>query len=135
MNGLLVDVGLTGQGEALLGLFQQPDRAEFWNHLACQLYTLQALGLAPDSSDLVVWRACQSRKLVLLTGNRNEKGKDSLEWTIRTYNQPDSLPVITVAVAQRFLVDADYRRRVADKILEYLFEMDRYLGTGRLWVP
>jgi hypothetical protein len=135
MNGLLVDVGLRGHRNVLLGLFQQPSRSDIWKYLACDMPSFEDLGLALDSSDLVVWQTCQSRQFVLLTANRNERGMHSLERTIRTLNQADSLPVLTLASERRFTAEAEYKHRVADKVLEYLFEIDRFLGTGRLWVP
>jgi hypothetical protein len=135
MNGLLVDVGLQWHRLVLKGLFQQPTRSDLWQYLACDMPAFESLSLAPDSSDLAVWQTCQRHQLVLLTANRNEKGVHSLEWTIRTMNQSDSLPVLTLASEPRFISETEYKHRVADKILEYLFDMDRYLGTGRLWVP
>jgi len=135
MNGLLVDVSLRGHKHVLQGLFQQPSRSDIWKYLSCDMPAFEDLDLALDSSDLVVWQTCQSHQLVLLTANRNEKGMHSLEWTIRTLNQTDSLPVLTLASERRFKAEAEYKHRVADKVLEYLFEIDRFLGAGRLWVP
>jgi len=128
-------VGLRGQRQILFGLFHQHQRFELWNSLACTLPTFEEIGLVGESSDLVVWQKCQSNQLVLMTANRNEKGKESLEWVIRAFNRPDSLPVITLSSVRRFMLDVGYRHRVADKVLEDIFEIDRYRGAGRLWVP
>jgi hypothetical protein len=135
VNGLLVDVGLRGQRDVLLGLFQQRPRKELWDFLACGMPTFEDIDLPVESSDLVVWQKCQTSQLVLLTDNRNDKGKDALERVIRTLNQPDSLPVLTLGTANRFLAETEYKHRVADKVLEYLFDIERHIGTGRLWVP
>lgn len=135
MNGLLVDVNLRREREVLLSLFLQPKRIELWQYLACIMPTFDEVGLADNSSDLIVWRKCQDRNLVLVTGNRNDKGKDSLESVLRTFNQPENLPVLTISTPDRFLPDSDYKHRVADRILEYLFDIDRFRGVGRLYVP
>ena len=73
--------------------------------------------------------------IVLFTANRNDDGPDSLETTIRTLNRPGLLPVITLADADRILRDKNYAATVADRVLELLFDMDQYLGSGRLYVP
>jgi hypothetical protein len=135
VNGLLVDADLQGVRLVLLGLFEQPERADLWNSLACMMPTFDDIGLDHASPDLVVWQTCQNNRLVLFTANRNARGKDSLEWAIRTFNQPNSLPVITLGTAFRFQTEPDYRHQVADKVLEYLFEIDNHRGVGRLWVP
>lgn len=59
-------------------------------------------------------------ELVLITGNRNDDGADSLEATIRNENQPDSLPVITIADQDRVLQDRLSAERVAESLLDYL---------------
>src|ERR1700730_11034663 len=95
----------------------------------------QRLGLEARSSDLIVWKTCQENDTVLLTANRNDDGPDSLENTIRTLNGPGILPVITLADADRILRNKPYAATVADRILELLFDMNQYLGSGRLYVP
>ena len=135
MNGLLVDIGFRGHRTVLDGLFHQPQRIELWEYLACTMPTFEEVGLAPETSDLLVWQLCQNHEFVLLTGNRNGRGRESLQQTICIHNQPNSLPVLTFSDPQRFLWDNDYGHRVADKVLEYLFDIDKNLGTGRLWVP
>ena len=50
----------------------------------------------------------------MITGNRNDESPDSLEATIRNENQPDSLPVITIADSDRVLRDRLYAEKVAD---------------------
>ena len=46
-----------------------------------------------------------------------------------------SLPVFTLANEQRVLRDRLYAEAVADRLLEFLFDIDSYRGTGRLYVP
>lgn len=82
-----------------------------------------------------MWRKCQSNQLILVTANRNAKGQDSLEATIRQLNTPDSLPVITLANARRLMHGKKYAERAANKLLEYLFDIDVHRGSGRLYIP
>jgi hypothetical protein len=57
-----------------------------------------------------------------------------LEATIRRLNQADSLPVITISKSQE-VVHRSYAERAAVRLLEYLSEIDRFRGTGRLYIP
>jgi len=93
------------------------------------------LGLAFDSSDAVIWRTCQKEESVLITANRNKRGPDSLEAVIQRENQPDSLPVITIADQDRVLQDRAYAEQVAERVLDYLMRIDEVRGVGRLYVP
>jgi hypothetical protein len=93
------------------------------------------VGLPLDASDALIWRTCQREELVLITGNRNHEGPDSLEATIRNENQEDSLPVITISDTGRMLQDRLYAEKVAERLLDYLMRIDEVRGTGRLYVP
>ena len=83
----------------------------------------------------MIWQACQHQEVVLITINRNAHGPDSLEVTIRAQNTPTSLPVFTLADGDRILHDKDYAERAAKRLLEYLLEIDKVRGTGRLFLP
>jgi len=96
---------------------------------------LAGLGLQPDASDPEVWEACQREQAVLLTANRSDDGPESLEATIQQHNKPESLSVFTLAIDQRVLRDRLYAETVAGRLLEFLFDIDRYRGTGRLYLP
>ena len=74
-------------------------------------------------------------QMILLTANRSMKGEDSLEQVIREENTVDSLPVITIGDADRFLADRVYRNRCVDRILEILLDIETWMGVGRLFVP
>jgi hypothetical protein len=87
------------------------------------------LGLSYDSSDALVWRTCHRERLVLLTGNRNDEGPDSLEAIIRDENQPDSLPVFTISDPRRVLHDRLYAERVAERVLDHLMRIDEVRGV------
>jgi hypothetical protein len=135
MKGILADVNCEGHLRLLLHLFQDESRCEFWDHLKLTTPSFADLGLAEDATDATVWERCQQEQLVLLTINRNADGPDSLEVALRTLSTTDSLPVVTVADARRLMQDRVYAEKAADKFLVYLFEMDKHLGTGRLYVP
>lgn len=88
-----------------------------------------------DSNDRAVWRLAQANNMILLTANRSMKGEDSLEQVIREENKVDSLPVITIGDADRFLADRVYRNRCIDRIIEILLDIEIWMGVGRLFVP
>ncbi len=58
-----------------------------------------------------------------------------MEATIRNENQPDSLPVFTIADTNRVLQDRLYAEAVAERLLDYLMRIDEVRGTGRIYVP
>lgn len=99
-----------------------------------QITTLQAEGLPVDSLDRVVWNWAQTHGLLIVTGNRNKDGPDSLEQTIRDQNHPLALPVLTVASVAR-LAKAPYREQCATRLAEIGLYLDNYRGVGRLFIP
>ena len=54
---------------------------------------------------------------------------------IRVENQPDSLPVVTLADPRRITRDRLYAQTVAERLLDYLMRIDEVRGTGRIYVP
>jgi hypothetical protein len=135
MPGILADVNVEKHLRQLIGLLQSERRRELWAALDFEALTFPDLGIDPTTSDRLVWQRCQSDGLILLTANRNRQGPDSLEETILALNQKDSLPVFTIADDQRFVTDAAYREQVADRCLEYLYDVENLRGTGRLFLP
>ena len=73
--------------------------------------------------------------MLLLTANRSMKGEESLEQVLREENTVNSLPVITIGDANRFLVDRAYRNRVTDQLIEILLDIEAWMGVGRIFVP
>jgi len=73
--------------------------------------------------------------MILVTANRNAEGPDSLEATLRSQNTTSSLPVFTFANARKVLNSRKYADRVAAQLLDYLLDIDRVRGTGRLYLP
>ena len=98
------------------------------------MLTFTDVGLPTDSSDRDVWRFAQTRQLILLTGNRNKDGAESLEQTIREENTPGSLPVVTIGIVDR-LDERAYREQCAERLVEIILNIENYLGVGRIYIP
>jgi len=135
MRSILADNDVEGFVKAIISIWLSDTWRDLWNDLGLAVLTFAALGLSRESSDAVIWRACQREKLVLITGNRNAKGRDSLEAVIRDENQPDSLPVVTLANPERLARDRLYAERVAERLLEALIAIDDFRGAARIFVP
>jgi hypothetical protein len=123
---------LGGHAEILLGNIASQDWLEL---LPIRFVTFKEMNLSIDSSDRIVWRLAQANQMILLTANRSMKGKDSLEQVLREENSVDSLPVITIGDADRFLADRVYRNLCVDRILEIVLDIQTWMGVGRLFVP
>lgn len=134
MPTIMADHDIEGQFAALLRVLLAPEWSDWWTNLSCKTETFASLGLSENSPDAVVWATCQARQVILVTGNRNQDGIDSLEATIRRLNQNDCLPVITISKPHQ-MMHRSYAERAAMQLLEYLSELDRYRGTGRLYIP
>lgn len=135
MKGILADINVGTQRRVILSIWASDDWRNLWNGLQLSVVSFRSLGLAYDARDDVIWRTCQREELVLVTGNRNDDVADSLEATIRAENQPNCLPVITIADAGRVLRDRAYANDVAVSLLDFLLRIDEVRGTGRLYVP
>lgn len=128
---VLVDYNLTGY----VILFQGTLAAEGWlDLLPISFVTLKEVGLAVDSNDRVIWRFAQSNQMLLLTANRNAKGENSLEQTIREEGTSTSLPVITIGNLDR-LVERAYREQCSARLADIVLSIENYLGVGRLFIP
>lgn len=127
----LLDHHLAGQAKLIRGTLT----ADGWiDLLSIRLVTLVDAGLAHDSSDRTIWRFAQANRMLLITGNRNMKGSDSLGQTILDENEAGSYPVLTIGSVER-LDDPGYRRRLCTRLIEILLDLDSYLGGGRLFIP
>lgn len=134
MPGIMGDHDIEGQFEELLRILKSPTWNDLWEELGFTTEKFASLGLSVNAPDVVVWETCQAHQVVLVTGNRNDDGPDSLEATIRRLNQADSLPVITISKAQE-VAHRSYAERAAERLLDYLMELDKYRGAGRLYIP
>jgi hypothetical protein len=102
MPGIMGDHDIEGQFEELLRILKSPIWIDLWEELGFTTEKFASLGLAVNAPDVVVWETCQAHQVILVTGNRNDDGPDSLEATIRRLNQADSLPVRTISKPRHY---------------------------------
>jgi predicted nuclease of predicted toxin-antitoxin system len=127
----LVDYNLTGDAR----LLEETLVAEGWLDLfPIRFFSFKDVGLPMESSDRVVWDFAQANQMILLTANRNMKGDDSLEQTMREQNTPASLPILTIGNPDR-MDESVYRQRCAARVVDILIDLENYLGAGRLFIP
>ena len=131
MITILVDHNLEGQSVLILGTFNK----EGWSELfPIRFMTFKDAGLSPESSDRDIWRFAQDNNMLLLTDNRNMKGNDSLEKTLRQEDTPTSLPVLTIGDSDR-LTERQYREKCATRLAEIIYDLEKYRGASRLFIP
>jgi hypothetical protein len=135
MPGLLADVHAVAHLTNLVRVCRGPAWREIWDAVRTDTFVLADFGLPDDTADADLWHFCQQRELLLVTGNRNEQGPNSLEATIRQFNTPQSLPVLTLANMRWLRYDRQYLDQASERLLEILLDLDRYRGTGRLYLP
>jgi hypothetical protein len=135
MKGILADRNNEGHVALLVRKLEGEVWCELWKSLHLRLFQFQDLGLDHSASDLHIWQVCQSREIALITINRNAREPDSLEDTLRRFNTATCLPVFTLANPDRLPHDNEYAERVAERLLEFLLEIDRVLGVGRIFLP
>jgi hypothetical protein len=128
---ILVDHNLEGDALLLLAALDQ----EGWTELlGLKFVRFIEVGLDTSSDDATVWRFAQTQGMLLITLNRNDENETSLTATIRRENTASSLPIITVA-NPACLKEASCRLAAALRLAEIVTYIDRYLGTGRLYIP
>jgi len=135
VRGILADINVGKQRDALLSVLTSDPWRDLWGGLGLVVESFPTLGLSCNASDAVIWRTCQREELVLITANRNKRGPDSLEAVIQRENQPESLPVVTIAGPDRVLQDRLYAEKVAERLLDYLMRIEEVRGAGRIYVP
>jgi hypothetical protein len=135
VNAILSDICTEAQVRILVAVLNSPSWQELWSSLNLAYHTFRDVRLAPETSDSDVWDFCQREQMVLITANRNMRGPDSLEATIRTRSTIDSLPVFTVADAEEIFHSRTCADRVVERMMERLLEIDKFRGTGRIWLP
>jgi len=131
----MADNDTRGQFAVILAILESDGWRGIWRQTSVELRSFDELGLKRTAPDALVWQRCQEHEIILITGNRNSLGADSLEATIRTYNEPTSLPVITIADPKQLMRSKAYAERAAVRLLDYLMDLDNQRGTGRLYIP
>lgn len=128
---ILVDHDIEGFGVILSGTLL----VEGWLELIdISLVWFADVGLPANSDDRTVWRFAQHNGMILLTNNRNMKGNNSLEQTLREENDLHSLPVLTIGRVDR-LDDKLYREQCVARIVEVVLNLENYLGSARIFIP
>ena len=135
MPAIMADHDIEGHLQVLLRMLTSEVWGAIWNELGFHIESFESLRLPYNTPDSELWHLCQARQIVLLTANRNKAGPDALESVIQQFNEPSCLPVLTIAIPNRILSHQDYAQRVAERLLEYLIDLDNIRGTGRLYLP
>lgn len=135
MPTLMADHDSEGYLQVLLRLLTAAEWRDLWTALDVRVETFAGLDLPTTTSDVDLWQRCQALQSVLLTGNRNEDGPTSLEATLRASITPVSMPVLTIGTSQRLLTSRMYARRVAERLLECLIDVENLRGAGRIYLP
>ena len=117
MRGIVADANVEGHVEYLVNRIVAGDWLPYWNHMGIVLESFANIGLVDRSPDDMVWRTCQSERLVLITANRNHDGANSLEATIVSEGTDASLPVFTIANADRVMLEGEYAERVIARLI------------------
>ncbi len=128
---VLIDHNIEGQAALLWSTL----RSEGWTELyPIEMVMFGDIGLPVNANDRNVWRFAQIHRMILLTANRKMEGENSLEQTIQEENTSESLPVLTIS-KQEGMRDTEYRCRCAERLFEIVFDINDYLGTGRVFIP
>src|SRR5262245_56575694 len=127
VSAILVDRNIEGPSVMLWGTLATGGWLEL---LPMTMTRFADVGLAFDSSDRTVWRFAQEHGMLLLTDNRNRRGEDSLEQTIREENAITALPVLTIGNVAR-VVEQTYREQCVIRLVEIGLDLANYLGTCR----
>jgi hypothetical protein len=135
VSGIVADHDVIGQFRVLLRILEGRTWGEVWDYFGLTVQSFRTLGLSRDTQDAVLWQVCQERRLVLLTANRRDDRPDSLERVIRSMGTSKSLPVFTLANPKRLSRSPAHAHKVVERLLEYLLDIENYLGSGRLYLP
>ena len=135
MPSILADGNIEGHLKALVYVLESPAWQDLWAAVDVEVMTFDQLGLHKDVSDLILWRSCQDRDVILITGNRNDDGPDSLESAIRLENTTSCLPVLTISDPARIFTDRLYAEHVSERLLETLIDIEALRGSGRIYLP
>lgn len=135
LKGVLADANIVGHVDLVMAIVRAEGWIDLWEELAIRYASFRDVGLDTDATDAAIWQLCQRDQYVLVTSNRNEDDPDSLESTIRSQNTAESLPVLTIADAERLRYSRDYVQQVAESLLAALIDIDALRGTGRLYLP
>ena len=129
------DNDVQGHVRHLMDICQLTPWIDLWRNLDCAVCTFREVELSNDASDAAIWQTCQDNEIILITGNRNAEGPDSLEMTIRAGNTSHCLPVLTLADPDRIGREREYAESVVERLFDILIDIDALRGTGRVYLP
>ena len=135
MPTIMADHDVEGHLRVLLNVWLSPGWIDIWTASRCEVESFDRLGIAEDAPDSLIWTKCQEREIVLITGNRNAEGDESLESTLQRLGTSRSLPVLTIGDPDRLMRDRRYAEDVAAQLLDYVRDIDKMRGAGRLYLP
>ena len=135
MFAIMADHDIEGQVQLVLHLLMSSEWHAIWTELAVRVESFASIGLPVNTPDAALWQFCQTQQIILITGNRNEDGPESLEAVLQTSNTAASMPVFTISEPQRLLSSGVYAHRVVERLIEYLIDVENLRGTGRLYLP
>lgn len=135
MPAIMADHDVEGHVHVLHRVLLSDQWRDLWTDLGYTVASFERLGIPANVPDVELWHICQTRQIVPITAHRNKTGSASLEATIQQFNEPSSLPVLTLAEPGRLLTSHAYMQRVVERLLEYLVDVENLGGTGRLYLP
>jgi Domain of unknown function (DUF5615) len=135
VRGILADKNVEKHVTLLVGNLRSGPLGELWDALGLGATSIPEQGLPDNIADRALWEYCQQAGWVLVTDNRNEDGAESLEAVIRENAGGPWLPVVTIGRSFELLRSPNYRSRVAEDLIEALFDIEKFRGVGRLYLP
>ena len=133
MITLLSDKNCEGHTRTLYHVLIREGWVELLN---IQLATFKDVELLETASDETVWVRCQERNCILVTGNRTTTGSDdSLEMVTQRLLTESTLPVLTIGKLDKVIHDTNYREACAESIALVIFELSKFRGIPRLFIP
>ena len=135
MPAIMADHDVEGDFDIVLRTLMSEEWRELWKELNYGVESFRSLGISDNTSDVDLWRLCQERQVILITGNRNREGPNSLQYAIEQLNTPTCLPVLTIGVPGRAIRSQAYLRRLVARLMEYLIDIEGIRGAGRLYLP
>jgi hypothetical protein len=133
MQIVLSDHNCEGQVQQLIFALNRLGLAEI---ALIRLVLFNDVGLPLNVDDETVWRLCQEKNYLLVTGNRRTvEGEVSLEMTIRRLYAPDILPVLTIGDLDRVMWDREYCESCAESLAEIVLDVETLRGITRLYLP
>jgi hypothetical protein len=132
VSTILLDEHLDGFLRYLESLIFNDAWREIARAIELRFVRLRDVGIAAGTSDLEIWRFCQTNGLYLLTDNRAETTADSLGAVIAADNTPASLPVFTISDMDSFRNERGYAEKLAESLIDFLLTPENVRGAGRV---